>query len=121
MLGMMPIHIAAEKGHVNCVDVSQLISSRETPARTNPATIVQRESAAHAAPVWLDHGCTLAWHSHVLVSDDHSHRHAPRLYSQFLINKRVDLDAGDNFKCTALHLASIENHVDIVRKMLAAR
>ncbi|GIL57182.1 hypothetical protein Vafri_12485 [Volvox africanus] len=40
---------------------------------------------------------------------------------EFLVKKRVDVDAGDNFKVTALHLASIENHADIVEVLLKAR
>ena len=33
----------------------------------------------------------------------------------------MDLDAGDNFRVTALHLASIENHPEIVDALLKAR
>ncbi|GLC41708.1 hypothetical protein PLESTM_001231300 [Pleodorina starrii] len=40
---------------------------------------------------------------------------------EFLVKKRVDVDAGDNFKVTALHLAAIEDHADIVEVLLKAR
>ncbi|KXZ49110.1 hypothetical protein GPECTOR_23g40 [Gonium pectorale] len=40
---------------------------------------------------------------------------------EFLVKKRVDVDAGDNFKVTALHLAAIEDHADIVDVLLKAR
>lgn len=40
---------------------------------------------------------------------------------QFLVKKRVDVDAGDFFKVTALHLAAIENHPDIVEVLLKSR
>lgn len=43
------------------------------------------------------------------------------LPQQYLISKRVDLDAGDNFRVTPMHLAAIENHVDIVEALLEAR
>ncbi|KAG2492280.1 hypothetical protein HYH03_009520 [Edaphochlamys debaryana] len=40
---------------------------------------------------------------------------------EFLVKRRVDVDAGDHFKVTALHLAAIENHADIVEVLLKAR
>ncbi|KAG2423419.1 hypothetical protein HXX76_015291 [Chlamydomonas incerta] len=40
---------------------------------------------------------------------------------EFLVKKRVDVDAGDFFKVTALHLAAIENHPDIVEVLLKSR
>lgn len=42
-------------------------------------------------------------------------------HMQFLIAKRVDLDAGDMFRVTAMHLAAIENHPDIIEALLKAR
>ncbi|PNH01094.1 Ankyrin repeat, PH and SEC7 domain containing protein secG [Tetrabaena socialis] len=40
---------------------------------------------------------------------------------EFLVKKRVDVDAGDHFKVTALHLAAIEDHADIADVLLKAR
>lgn len=40
---------------------------------------------------------------------------------QFLIKKRVDIDAGDNFRVTAMHLAAIEDFPEIVDALLKAR
>ena len=39
---------------------------------------------------------------------------------QYLIAKRADLDAGDGFMVTPLHLASISNHISTVRLLLDA-
>jgi ankyrin repeat protein len=38
-----------------------------------------------------------------------------------MITKRVDLDAGDTFRVTPMHLASICNHCGIVSALLRSR
>jgi len=40
---------------------------------------------------------------------------------EYLIKKRVDLDAGDMFRVTAMHLAAIDNHPDVLRLLINAR
>ncbi|MEW5313931.1 MAG: hypothetical protein WDW38_005462 [Sanguina aurantia] len=50
------------------------------------------------------------------------HTHHPTLGPpQYLIKKRVDVDAGDNFRVAAIHLAAIENHQAVVELLLNAR
>lgn len=40
---------------------------------------------------------------------------------QFLAKKRADLEAGDNFRVTGLHLAAIEHHYDVCKFLLEHR
>jgi ankyrin repeat protein len=40
---------------------------------------------------------------------------------QYLLKRRVDLDAGDTFRVTALHLAAIEDHHEVCRLLLEAQ
>lgn len=54
---------------------------------------------------------------HVLLAS----LHACAGSAQYLIKKRVDIDAGDFFRVTPLHLACIENHYEISRVLLKSR
>ncbi|GFR44226.1 hypothetical protein Agub_g5416 [Astrephomene gubernaculifera] len=95
------VHYAAETGDIKLLQHFV----KEGMALGNPesVTLQQREDVLGMMPLHV--ACENGEHEVV----------------EFLVKKRVDVDAGDNFKVTALHLAAIENHTDIVDVLLKAR
>ena len=82
VLGLLPLHVAAEAGKVEIVEV-----------RSN-AVCVAASKNDDSAPSLCD--------------------------AQYLLRNRVDVDALDAFRVTALHLAAIEDHLEVCRTLLEA-
>ena len=120
------VHAAAEEGDIKLL--SRLLLEGLHSGNPESVTLQQREDVLGMMPIHI--ACERGQLDTVKVGRGHSQCGAVCPFpigsytyacAQFLIKKRVDLDAGDNFRVTGMHLASIEDHCEIVEELLRNR